>query len=265
MTLTRIHLDSGISLLSAVPAGAAHRQVLLLHGIGGNANSCADLAELLSQQGIAAHAWDAPGYGGSADPDGSVDHPGTVLRVMAELGLDRVDLFGTSWGGVIAAQVASRAPQLVRTVVLADSTRGSGVEAGSAAAMIERVAALASVGSDTFASARAPRLVSPTADQQVRLRVRDEMAKVRLPGYRAAAEFMAGTDNTAVLRELRVPSLVVVGSDDVVTGVPESELLADLVPGARLVVLPGAGHSAVTEQPGEMARALTDFWGALDD
>ncbi|WP_035758984.1 alpha/beta fold hydrolase [Granulicoccus phenolivorans] len=264
VSTTRVTTSGGISLLAAIPDREPTRHVLLLHGIGGNARSCRAAAELLAARGIAAYAWDAPGYGDSADPTGAVDLPAAVLGVLDTLGIDRVDLFGTSWGGVIAAQVAARTPDRIRTLTLADSTRGSGITGERAAAMRGRVAALTEAGAPAFAAGRAPKLVSPTAPSAVAEAVRTEMARVRVPGYRVAAEFMAATDNTDLLRGLTVPTLVVVGADDVVTGVAESELLATLIPGAAYAVLPDAGHSAVTERPEAMVAALTRFWEKAD-
>lgn len=235
------------------------RPVLLLHGIGGSAASCAGVAGLLAAAGARAIAWDAPGYGESADPD-DVDLPARVVALLDELGLDRVDLFGTSWGGVIATVVAARHPERVRTLVLADSTRGSGASPEKAAAMRARVADLAEHGPRAFAAARAPRLVAPGCDPEVAAAVHAEMARVRLPGYRGAAEFMAATDTEALLPTIAVPTLVLVGEHDVVTGVEESRLLADRIPGARFVVVPGAGHAALTEKPAEVAAAVLGFW-----
>ena len=253
---TRIRVADGISLTDE----GEGRPVLLLHGIGGNARSCAAAGALLARSGRRALAWDAPGYGESADPSGPVDLPARVVQVLDDLELDRVDLFGTSWGGVIATLVAVRWPERVRTLVLADSTRGSGTSPERAAAMRARVDELAELGAERFAAARAPRVVAPDCDPATAEAVRAEMARVRLPGYRAAAEFMAGTDTADVLGRVDRPTLVLVGEHDGVTGGPESALLARSIPGARLVVLPGAGHSAVTERPADVATAMLDFW-----
>jgi pimeloyl-ACP methyl ester carboxylesterase len=246
----------------AVTDEGSGRAVLLLHGIGGSAASCAGVAAALVASGARAIAWDAPGYGESADPgdDADVDYPARVLALLDDLGLDRVDLFGTSWGGVIATEVAARAPERVRTLVLADSTRGSGTAPDKAAAMRSRVADLAGSGAEAFAAARAPRLVAPDCDPAVADAVRAEMARVRLAGYRGAAEYMATTDTAELLPALSVPTLVLVGEHDVVTGVAESRLLADRIPGARLVVVPGAGHAALTEKPAEVAAAVLELW-----
>ncbi|RBY87540.1 alpha/beta hydrolase [Blastococcus sp. TF02A-26] len=248
----------------AVTDEGTGRPVLLLHGIGGSAASCAGVAAVLAASGARAIAWDAPGYGESADPSGDadVDYPARVLALLDDLGLDRVDLFGTSWGGVIATEVAARAPGRVRTLVLADSTRGSGTAPEKAAAMRSRAADLAASGPEAFATARAPRLVAPGCDPEVADAVRAEMAQVRLAGYRGAAEYMAGTDTAELLPTITAPTLVVVGEHDVVTGVEESRLLADRIPGARLVVVPGAGHAALTEKPAEVAAAVLELWEA---
>lgn len=255
---SRLRVADGISLTDDGEGGA----VLLLHGIGGSARSCGALGTVLAEQGRRALAWDAPGYGESADPVGraDMDYPARVLQVLDDLALGQVDLFGTSWGGVIATQVAVRYPTRVRSLALADSTRGSGTSPERAAAMRARVADLAELGAERFAATRAPRLVSPGCNPVVADGVRTEMARVRLPGYRGAAEFMAATDTTDLLPGITVPTLVLVGEHDRVTGVPESQLLAGAIPEARFTLVPGAGHAALTERPAEVAAAMLDFW-----
>lgn len=262
---SRVLTPDGISFAEYRPDGPATRTVLLLHGIGGSARSCTDVAERLAAHGARALAWDAPGYGRSRDPRGDAGVVDRLDGAITALGLGQVDLVGTSWGGVIATCLAHRRPQRVTSLVLADSTRGSAVRPEKATAMRARVPELEAVGSEEFAARRAPRLVSPDADPEVALRVRQEMARVRVPGYRMAAEFMADTDTERLLPGITTPTLVVVGEDDVVTGVPESRLLAERIPGARLTVLPQAGHAAITEVPDEFARAVTDFWAGRDE
>jgi pimeloyl-ACP methyl ester carboxylesterase len=183
-----------------------------------------------------------------------------VVQILDALDLERVDLVGTSWGGVIAALVAAHHPTRVRTLVLADSTRGSGTSPERAAAMRARVTELIDQGPERFAAVRAPRLTAPDCDPAVAKAVRAEMSRVRLAGYGGAAEFMAVTDTGDLLAGLDVPTLVLVGEHDRVTGVAESRLLADTVPGACFALIPGAGHAAVTERPAEVAAALLRFW-----
>ncbi|WP_256986106.1 MULTISPECIES: alpha/beta fold hydrolase [unclassified Rhodococcus (in: high G+C Gram-positive bacteria)] len=234
--------------------------VLLLHGIGSTAQSCAELAQQLSALGWRTYCWDAPGYGESADPTSElVDHTQVVLDLLDELELDTVHLFGSSWGGVIAMETALRSPDRVASLTVADSTRGSGVTPDKARAMRARVNELRTEGSESFAARRAPRLVSPSATTQVLRAVETEMSRVRVAGYLPAVEYMATHDLGPQLHRLDAPTLVLVGEDDIVTGVPESLLLSRAIPDARFGLVVGAGHAAVHERPDVLAVHMTDF------
>ncbi|MGY0498370.1 alpha/beta fold hydrolase [Nocardia sp. FBN12] len=245
--------------------------VLLLHGIGGSATACGPLAEVLSARGYRTYCWDAPGYGRSADPAPSADgpaerydHAAAVAELITELGSEPIHLIGTSWGGVIATAVAIANPASVRSLVLADSTRGSGVNTDRARGMRARIGELRELGGPAFAAARARRLVSPACDDEIARAVESEMARVRLCGYTAAAEFMARTDTGPSLAGVAAPTLVLVGADDIVTGVDESRLLADAIPGARFGLILGAGHAAIQEKPAETAAHILRLWKELD-
>ena len=102
--------------------------------------------------------------------------------------------------------------------------------------------------------------MSPNASPELVARVAETMtAAVRLPGYAQAVESMAGTDNTSALAAITVPTLVVVGSVDVVTPPEEAAILAQLVPGSRLVEIDGAGHLANQEAPDPFNEVVADF------
>ena len=140
--------------------------ILCLHGIGSSSASFAPQVAALAGE-FRLLAWDAPGYARSADPetdldlDGFADAAAAVIEAYAAAG--PVHVLGVSWGGVIAVRLASRHPELVRSLVLADASRGSGTSAEKAAAMRTRAAELDAAGSAAFADGRGPRLVSPDA------------------------------------------------------------------------------------------------------
>lgn len=239
--------------------------VLLLHGIGGSARSCAPLADEVAERG--GHAWclDAAGYGDSADPTGTYhDFVADVLRVADSVSPERpVVILGTSWGGVVATATALRRPDRIAGLVLADSTRGSGTSPDKAEAMRARVQEMAIQGADAIAAERAPRLVAPEADPTVAQKVHRSMASLRHGGFAAAAEYMASTDHGPVLRKITCPTLVLVGEHDVVTGVEESRLLAERIPDAQLHIIDDAGHVAIQEQPAVVAALVADFLEGL--
>lgn len=239
--------------------------VLLLHGIGGNAHSFDTLAALLASTHRTI-AWDAPGYGDSPDPvrpPGVAGYLGAVAELLTATG-GSAHIVGTSWGGVIATYLAARRPDLVRSLTLLDSTRGSAVDPARAEAMRARPADLQRSGATEFARQRAGRLPAPNAPAVVRSLVEHHMAQIRVPGYRGAAEFMASADTGPLLATITPPALVLVGEHDRITGVPESQLLAARIPGARFATVPDAGHSAVQEQPQLIADLLTEFFDDVE-
>ena len=79
-------------------------------------------------------------------------------------------------------------------------------------------------------------------------------------GVAAALGAMAGRpDMTASLADIRVPTLVVVGEHDVISPVEEMRGIAERIPGAEFVVIPGAGHMSPLENPAAFNAALENF------
>lgn len=232
-------------------AGEAGPLVLCLHGIGSSSASFAAQLEGLAPVARVV-AWDAPGYGRSPDPEGPLtldDYADTAARLIAERGGD-AHVVGVSWGGVIAMRLAVRHPELVSSLVIADSTRGSGTAEEKAAAMRARGEQLAAAGPRAFAERRAPRLLSAKATpEQVGAAVDIMAGAVRLPGYAYAAESMAATDLTDELERITAPALVLCGEDDQVTGIAESQVIAGAMRRGVFVIMSDAGHLANQEQP----------------
>lgn len=238
--------------------------VLLLHGIGGSADSFASQVPVFAAR-YQVLAWDAPGYGRSADPDGPPGLSGYAAAGASLLsGLGPAHVVGVSWGGVIATRLALDFPDAVRSLTLADSTRGSGRTAATRAGMLYRPVALERDGAEKFAAARGPKLVSPSAAPDLVDRVAATMASsIRLPGYGYAAASMAETAHDRSLPSLTVPTLVVCGRQDTVTGVRESAAMAAAIPGARFRIIENAGHLANQEQPERFNAVVQDFWKEL--
>ncbi|MDI6409643.1 MULTISPECIES: alpha/beta fold hydrolase [Streptomyces] len=235
-------------------AGQDGPLLVCLHGIGSSSAAFAPQLDGLSAR-VRVLAWDAPGYGRSADPrgpldlDGFADTAAALIRRHAGEG-GRAHLLGVSWGGVVALKAAVRHPALVASLVVADSSRGSGTDPRKAADMRARVAELAELGPRAFAEKRGPRLVSPEAPAALVRRVTDTMADaVRLPGYGYAAESMAATDLGPFLPAVTAPALVLCGDRDQVTGVEASQSLAGPLHKSAYVIVKGAGHLANQEQP----------------
>lgn len=238
--------------------------VLLLHGIGGSADSFAPQVPVFARA-YRVLAWDAPGYARSSDPDGPPGMSGYAAAAASLLsGVGPAHVVGVSWGGVIATRLALEFPDVVRSVVLAGSTRGSGRTEASRAGMLARPRALQRDGAAEFAARRGPKLLSPAAPGDLLDRVVATMASsIRMPGYGYAAESMAATVHDRLLPSLTVPVLVVAGRQDTVTGVRESAVIAATIPGARFRVVENAGHLVNQEQPQRFNAIVAEFWKDL--
>jgi len=258
MTATSTDARTGVNVVDT----GTGPTVLCLHGIGSSSAAFAPQAEALAGE-LRLLAWDAPGYAGSPDPDEPLDldaYADAAAAVIVEHADGPVHVLGVSWGGVIAVRLALRHPDLVRSLVLADSSRGSGQGEEQAAAMRARADELGHLGAAELARARGPRLVTDQASPELVDRVVATMSDaVRLPGYGYAAASMAATDLTAELGDVRTPTLVLCGDGDTVTGIPESQALAGGIPDAVFVTLRGAGHLANQEAPETFNAWLAAF------
>lgn len=241
--------------------------LLLLHGIGSNSRSFRhQMAELSDSWTVV--AWDAPGYGRSDDPVGPftlADLADRAVGLLDELEVEQAHVLGVSMGGVIAQLVYHRHPTRVRSLILADTNPGGGglPEPERSNRVRQRLDALDKLGPRGMAEARAPVLVRPDAPPDLVAEVTEIMAEVRPAGYRAAAIALGRTDLTSLIGAIAVPTLVIHGAQDRVVPLETGRMLASSIPGARLVVIPNAGHVSNQEQPATFNAAVRSFLGAV--
>jgi pimeloyl-ACP methyl ester carboxylesterase len=110
-----------------------------------------------------------------------------------------------------------------------------------------------------MARERAPALLSPHASPELLADVASISAERHSEGYRLAALASSNVDTRDVHPQIRVPTLVLWGEYDGVTSRQEAEQLRDAIPGAKLVVIPGAGHVSNQEQPALFNAAVRQF------
>ena len=239
----------------------AREVVLLLHAF--------PLAAAMWRPQIAALAGDfrvvAPdlrGFGGTPAGEGPSTMAilaGDALALLDALGISRVTVVGLSMGGYVALEVLRRAPERVRALVLADTRAGADDEAGRAGREAFAVSALAQ-GGGWVADAMVPRLLREGADPEVEATVRALIRGASTAGVAAAQRGMAlRPDSTLTLATIAVPTLVIVGALDRLTPPEEARRMAEAIPGAELVEIPGAAHLANLEAPEPFNRALMGF------
>jgi pimeloyl-ACP methyl ester carboxylesterase len=198
-----------------------------------------------------------------ADHAADESMPAIARRLLAAAP-PRFALAGLSMGGYVALEVMRQAPGRVSRLALLDtSARPDGDEAK---ANRERLVALALGGRfDEVGEALWPRLVAP--DRVGDLALRETVERMRREtGPEAFARqqlaIMARADSRPDLPGIEVPTLVLVGEEDVVTPPEIAREMADAIEWASLVVVPGAGHLSTLERPDAVTRALEAWLGA---
>ncbi|MEV5982491.1 4-carboxymuconolactone decarboxylase [Streptomyces sp. NPDC052114] len=214
--------------------------------------------------------FDMPGHGGApAHPCGSVGELAErLLATLDELGVQRFGYAGCALGGAIGVELALRHPQRVASLALiAASPRF-----GTADEFRQRGVIVRSNGLDPIARSAPERWFTPgfAAAQPAITDWAVQMVRTTDPGcYIAACEALAAFDVRAELGRVGVPTLVLVGSEDQVTGQGEARTLVAGIPDARLAVVPGASHLAPVEQPAAvtdlLVRHFSSAWQAAPD
>lgn len=187
--------------------------------------------------------------------------PGMARRVLA-VAPERFALAGLSMGGYLALEIMRQAPERVERLALLDTS----ARADTPEAIKTREDAIATVGKvpyEKLAWASLPRLVAPDASDDVKQAVVDMGVRVGPETYiRQQKAIMARPDSRSLLATIRVPMLVVVGEKDVLTPPELAREMADAVPGARLVEIPGSGHLSTMERPEAVTAALREWLAA---
>lgn len=200
--------------------------------------------------------FDLPGHGGApAHPAGSVTELAErLLATLDGLGVPRFGYAGCALGGAVGAELALRRPDRVASLTLiAASPRF-----GTADEFRQRGVIVRSNGLDPIARTSPERWFTGgfAAAQPAITEWAVQMVRTTDPGcYIAACEALAAFDIRSELGRIGVPTLVLVGSDDQVTGPAEARTLVAGIPDARLAVVPGASHLVPVEQP----AAVTDL------
>lgn len=200
--------------------------------------------------------FDLPGHGGAAAyPAGSVSElAARLLATLDGLGVQRFGYAGCALGGALGIELALRSPARIASLALVAASP----RFGSADEFRQRGVIVRTNGLDPVARTAPDRWFTSgfAAAQPAITEWAVQMVRTTDPGcYIAACEALAAFDVRAELAHVGVPTLVLVGSDDQVTGPAEARTLVAGIPDARLAVVPGASHLVPVEQP----AAVTDL------
>ena len=208
---------------------------------------------------------DLRGVKGGAAPAGGYSMGGYAADLAAELdaaGVESAICCGLSMGGYVLFELLRRYPQRVRGLILCDTKAEPDTPEGKAGRdELARVAERE--GAAAIAERLLPKLLGPsTRAQRPRVVevVRAMAARVQVAGLVGALAAMRDRpDSVPLLEEIRVPTLVLGGSEDEISPAAGMRAMALRIRGARYVEVPEAGHLAPLERPELVNGALEEF------
>jgi 3-oxoadipate enol-lactonase len=230
--------------------------IVLCHGLGGNHAVWYRQVAALARSRLVV-SWDHRGFGRSTDraarsgPDVATRD---LLALLDHLEIRQADLVGQSMGGWTVLGVALEAPERVRRLVLADSLGGITSPAIAALQPGGITPPPAELG---LHPALHPDFSAREPERAHLYQMLGAMGNPDVPAI--AGRLLACTHTEAEARSVTVPTLFVVGDEDPLFPPPEIHAAAALLPDARVVEIPGCGHSPYFESPEAWNEAVLAF------
>ncbi len=214
---------------------------------------------------------DFRGVGDSGAPPGADGYSlpryaDDLVAVLDAVGVRQAVLCGLSMGGYVIFELLRRHPERVKALILADTKpEPDSAEAKRGREELTQVAQRD--GQDAVIERLLPRLLAAATQAtqpEVAGQVREMAHRWSVPGLVGALRTLRDRpDSTDTLRGVRVPTLVLVGSEDQIAPPDTARAMAQLIPGAQCHVVPAAGHIAPLEQPLATSRVVADFLRAI--
>lgn len=237
--------------------------VLLLNGLSSPANTWLRLRRQLSTS-FRVLTIDNRGTGETGDPPGIYTMDvlaNDALAVLDAAGESSAHVVGHSMGGLIAQELALRAPHRVRSLVLAATHTGIGHALPEEMAGGGELAAAASLSPEDRLAVLNGLLYAPRTSRE--LIAQDEDVRAAQPtspqGYEAQLRGAIVWDRLSELPTLQMPTLVLHGESDRVVPVSMGKRLAATIPQAQLHLIPDTGHALFTDAETETADVIRSF------
>jgi 3-oxoadipate enol-lactonase len=210
-------------------------------------------------------SYDLPGHGETpvpAAPYGIEELSAQLAGVLRREGIAQAHVMGISLGGLVAQCFAATEPAMTDKLVLCDTTPRYIDEAR--AMWVVRAAAARKDGAASLLPTIEKIWFTPgfvASDPPAVRLVRDTFRACSGEGYALACEALGAADLLGLAPNIKAPTLVVCGADEGQAFKDAAHWLRDHVAGARLEVIPSAGHASVLEQPVRIETLLREFLG----
>ena len=243
----------GVRLYHEVHGAEGRPPMILLEGMGGDIPGWRRNIPVLARE-LLVIAYDFRGNGNSDEPTGPVTMTTFVedtVALLDSLGIERAHVYGQSFGGMVAQEMALTRPDRVRALILGCTHVGTRYAVRAKSSKVPKGTSWRAMYAPDFPD-RHPEHVAED------LRIGGAQPK-HPEGGRRQWEAMQGFDSYDRLPELGVPTLILHGTEDQAIPAENARVLADRIPHAELVLLEGAGHLYHSERAEAADAAVLDF------
>lgn len=220
-------------------------------------------------EGYRTIALDNRGIGRSSCPPGPYSMKllaSDAAAVLDAAGVDKAHIFGVSMGGMIAQEFALQYPTRVRSLILACTSPGGWHSVKPGMDVLTTLMARPTMTPERAREAFIPIIYASSTERQL---IDEDMAILKnwiaTPAiYRAQLKAILLWQAYSRLPQIKAPTLVIHGLLDRLVPPKNAEIIASRIPGAKLVLLPNAGHIFGTDQPEAAEQALSSFLREVD-
>ena len=191
-----------------------------------------------------------------------------TIGLMDYLHIDKAHVLGMSLGGMVAQELAISYPERLKKLVLVCTTAGGGDVSEASPKLLEALGvkegaaqpALDSVDFDKSVVAITALSFNKRLYRMIFVPLtRYYVRRVGVEGHLRQMEAVTGHSTRDRLHLIKAPTLVMTGTEDRIISPGSSEMIASLIPNARLVKIEGAAHAFAIEMPGRFNREVLDF------
>jgi 3-oxoadipate enol-lactonase len=212
---------------------------------------------------------DLRGHGDSGIGDGPATmekHAADIARVMDDADVGRAPVIGVSIGGYAIFEFWRKYRGRIAALVLCN-TKAPADNAESRAGRLKAANDVVDRGTEPFFESMIQRVLGRTTRDTRPDLVEGALLMMRKMSPEDVAQVQRGMadrpDSVETLRTINVPTMLLTGDEDPMTGVNEAELMCQRIPGSQMHVIPKAGHYSPWEQPQQAGRLLRQFLDSI--
>lgn len=259
---------NGVNLYYEARGDENSRDVIaFFNGVMASVSSWEYFAEAFVRQGFRVILHDFKGQMKSDKPAGPysfAQHAAEAKALFGFLGVEQGHIVGTSYGGEVAMKFAMEYPEAAKTITLIDSV--SELDPVLESFVLGWKILCDTGDGEKFFWGMTPSIYGADFIEKNRemLTQRAKATKAAPPEYFAGQKTLYDTFAQDVymtdrLGDIRCPALVLCGEEDILKKPKFSQIIADGIPGAEYLTIPGCGHVAIFEKPGELLSAMLGF------